>query len=221
MAYLAPGQRRRTAWARTCAVEWRSTSRPASESAVTMATWAPSGSGNSRSTSRPSTVARTAALARREPMDWASSRPVVPSASSRVEPSGRPTEMTPGIVRPFLLSRRIVPGPDSVRGPPRVLDGPRGPGPPGAPGRARRPAPRSERDAEEPCPVGNRPPGGRLVVERAQRGGRVEVVVEGGPHGGHAAARPASSPARSGALRHSASRDAAAGMSSSVRQSQS
>ena len=59
----------------------------------------------SRSTSRPSTVATTAALARREPMDWASSAAVVPSASSRVEPSGRPTEMTPGIVHPFLLSR--------------------------------------------------------------------------------------------------------------------
>ena len=57
-------------------------------------------------------------------MDWASSMPVVPSASSRVEPSGRPTEMTPGIVHPFLLSRpsALAPGPDTVRGPPRVLD---------------------------------------------------------------------------------------------------
>ena len=35
-------------------------------------------------------------------MDWASSAAVVPSASSRVEPSGRPTEMTPGIVHPFF-----------------------------------------------------------------------------------------------------------------------
>ena len=43
MAYLAPGQSRRTAWAMTWAVECRRTSRPASESSVTMATSRPVG----------------------------------------------------------------------------------------------------------------------------------------------------------------------------------
>ena len=38
MAYLAPGKRSVTACAITCAVEWRSTSRPSAESGVTIAT---------------------------------------------------------------------------------------------------------------------------------------------------------------------------------------
>ena len=42
MAYSAPGQRRRTAWASTWLVEWRMTSRPSGLVAVTMATWSPS-----------------------------------------------------------------------------------------------------------------------------------------------------------------------------------
>src|SRR5580704_16107206 len=115
MAYLAPGHRRRTAWAITCAVEWRRTSRPASLVSVTMATRSPWRSSVLRSTSRPFTVATTAALARPRPMEWASSAAVVPSVSSRCEPSGRSTEMTPAIVHPYLLlSRRIAPGPDTV-----------------------------------------------------------------------------------------------------------
>ena len=105
-------------------------------------------------------------------MDWASSAAVVPSASSRVEPSGRPTEMTPGIVHPFLLSRRIAPGPDTVRGAPRVLDRPCGPDP--SFGQSAMPSRRA--------PVGDRTPGRGLLVEGAQRGRRVEVVVERGPH---------------------------------------
>src|ERR1700733_8388244 len=48
-----------------------------------------------------------AALARRGPIDWANSAAVVPSASSRFEPSGSRTEMTPAIVQPFLVSRAI------------------------------------------------------------------------------------------------------------------
>src|SRR5215210_5944428 len=63
MANFAPGNRSSTAWARTWAVEWRSTARPWSESAVTIPTLAPSGSGRTRSYSAPSTVAATAAPA--------------------------------------------------------------------------------------------------------------------------------------------------------------
>ena len=103
MAYLAPGHSRSTACASTWAVEWRNTLRPASESAVTMATSEPSTSEELRSTSRPSTVATTAALARRGPINAANSAAVVPSASSRFEPSGSRTEMTPAIVQPFLV----------------------------------------------------------------------------------------------------------------------
>ena len=61
MAKRAPGQSASTAWAMTCAVEWRRTSRPSSLSAVTMRTFAPSCSGAPRSASSPSTSAATAA----------------------------------------------------------------------------------------------------------------------------------------------------------------
>src|SRR6478609_4967540 len=49
MAYLAPGKRSLTAWAMTCAVEWRSTSRPSSESGVMIATLASCSIGRLRS----------------------------------------------------------------------------------------------------------------------------------------------------------------------------
>src|SRR5580700_8331938 len=114
MAYLAPGHKRRTASAITCAVECRRNSRPASLSAVTMATWSPSCNRVSKSTSRPSTTATTAALASLEPISRANPPAVVPSASSLTEPSGRPTEMTPGIVHPFVQPEtRATPGPDT------------------------------------------------------------------------------------------------------------
>ena len=136
-------------------------------------------------------------------------RPSCPRSSSRVEPSGRRTEMTPAIVHPFLLSRRDR----SWSGRRRAT---KGTGPPRA-----APDRRSEVDAEQARPVGDRTARRGLVVERAQRGGRVEVVVERAP-------APPPSPARRrrprrsrGARRHSASRAAAAGMSSSVRHSQS
>jgi hypothetical protein len=73
----------------TWAVEWRSTWRPASVSSVTMATLSPSWSGRPRSTSSPSTVAATAALASRDPIDAATSAEVVLAGYSRAEPSGR------------------------------------------------------------------------------------------------------------------------------------
>ena len=40
---------------------------------------------------------------------WANSAAVVPSASSRIEPSGSRTEMTPAIVQPFVGQRGISP----------------------------------------------------------------------------------------------------------------
>jgi hypothetical protein len=89
MEYLAPGNSWVTACAITCAVEWRRMWRPSSVESVTMATAAWSGSGRSRSNSAPSTVAATAALARRLPIDVATSPAVVPAAYSRSEPSGR------------------------------------------------------------------------------------------------------------------------------------
>src|SRR5207253_1205355 len=41
MPNVAPGNRSRTAWARTCAVEWRIVNSPRSESSVMIATWSP------------------------------------------------------------------------------------------------------------------------------------------------------------------------------------
>src|SRR5918992_4019547 len=77
-----------TAWAMTCAVEWRRMWRPASVSSVMMATLSPSPSGRPRSTSSLSTVAATAALARRGPIDAATSAAVVPAGYWRAVPSG-------------------------------------------------------------------------------------------------------------------------------------
>src|ERR1700729_2969037 len=79
MAKCAPGHSRNTAWARTWAVECRSTALPASEPAVSTATSSPSFSTVNRSTSAPSMVAATAALASRGPMDLANSRAVGPA----------------------------------------------------------------------------------------------------------------------------------------------
>src|SRR5438445_4573197 len=95
MANLAPGQRSRTAWAITCAVEWRRTARPSSVSAVTMATVAPSGSGRVRSRGWSSTIAATAAFASPRPIDPARSPAVLPRGSVRAEPSGRVTVIPP------------------------------------------------------------------------------------------------------------------------------
>src|SRR5438034_328876 len=95
IANFAPGQRSRTAWAITCAVEWRRTARPSSVSAVMMATVAPSGSGRLRSCGRSSTIAATAAFASPRPIDAAKSAAVLPPGSVRAEPSGRVTVIPP------------------------------------------------------------------------------------------------------------------------------
>ena len=105
-----PGSSWVTAWAMTCAVEWRRTWRPSSVSAVMIDTWAPSWSGRPRSHSSPSTRAATAALARREPIDAATSPPVVPSGYARSLPSGR-------VMRMSLMARANLPGGPVAAGP--------------------------------------------------------------------------------------------------------
>src|SRR5947209_10988260 len=115
MAYLAPGNRSHTAWAMTWAVEWRRTYRPSSVLSVTTETVAPSGSGVSRSTSRPSTVAATAALARRLPIDDARSAPVDPSGNERADPSGSVTVMSAIDGRGYWWARSSSPDGRTVR----------------------------------------------------------------------------------------------------------
>ncbi len=67
---LAPGNSRVTACARTCAVEWRSTWRPSSVSSVMIADRRRRrAAGAVRSVSVPSTVAATAALSSRLPIE--------------------------------------------------------------------------------------------------------------------------------------------------------
>ena len=88
MAYRAPGNRSVTAWAITCAVECRSTSRPSGVAGVTIVTAASWSIGRSRSTHSPSTLAASASFARRFPIDAATSAAVTPFAYSRLEPSG-------------------------------------------------------------------------------------------------------------------------------------
>src|SRR4051794_1854041 len=100
MEYLAPGNSRVTAWAITWAVEWRNTWRPSSVASVTIATFDPSCSGRVRSVSEPSTTAATADLASPRPIELARSSEVLPSGSSRGEPSGRVTVM-------FDMPRRV------------------------------------------------------------------------------------------------------------------
>src|SRR5581483_3426041 len=118
MAYLAPGHRLVTAWARTWAVECRSTWRPASLSPVTIATSSPSSTRRPRSTICPSTEPATAALASLGPIAAATSATVAPAATSRLEPSGRVTEIWAGtarqgtgaaVARRAEFSRRRVP----------------------------------------------------------------------------------------------------------------
>ncbi len=89
MPKVASGNRSRTAWASTWAVEWRMVYSPRSLSAVTMATRSPSASAAPRSRSSPLTSAITAALASREPMPWARPSAVVPAGTDRLDPSGR------------------------------------------------------------------------------------------------------------------------------------
>ena len=94
MPKVASGKRSSTAWASTCAVEWRIVYSPRSLSAVTMATRSPSASSVPRSRSVPLISAITAALASRDPMLSARPSAVVPGATDLVEPSGRVIAMS-------------------------------------------------------------------------------------------------------------------------------
>ena len=91
MAYLAPGNRSVTACAITCAVEWRSTSRPSSESGVTIAT---RGVVVDRAVEVDHSLSRrpcaaSAALASPRPIDAAMSPAVMPWSCSRVRTVGQ------------------------------------------------------------------------------------------------------------------------------------
>ncbi len=88
MAKVDPGNSARTAWARTCADEWRRMWSPSSSERVTTANSASSVMGRSRSTSAPLSRTATAASARRGPMDLATSSPVTPSSWETTVPSG-------------------------------------------------------------------------------------------------------------------------------------
>src|SRR5688500_11608100 len=82
------GRTRRTAVASTCAAEWRSTMSASADFAVRIESVASDSIGRESSTVRPFTTAATAARASPAPIDSATSRGVVPRATSRVLPSG-------------------------------------------------------------------------------------------------------------------------------------
>src|SRR4051794_2365054 len=122
IAYLAPGNSRVTASARTCAVEWRNTSRPSTVFGVTSCNSVSCASGRDRSIHSPSALAASAALARPSPIDAATSPAVVPDGYSRLEPSGSVTVtwslIASAMIRTRLATRVTRPGPvlGSVRG---------------------------------------------------------------------------------------------------------
>ncbi len=89
-----PGWRRRTASARRCAEEWRSTASASGSSrsrVVRISSVAPSASGSRRSRASPFTRARTACSASFGPIARAASSALAPSGSSSAEPSGSVT----------------------------------------------------------------------------------------------------------------------------------
>src|SRR3954469_18081135 len=172
MAYFAPGKRSLTACAITCAVEWRSTSRPSSESGVMIATRASWSIGRFRSyhsSSPPScvTCAASAAFARPRPIEAAISPAVTPCSCSRVEPSGS--------VIVIVMGLRRYQWPSCGRS-----------------GVSRRVEGTVEVDAEQRAELAqHRGRSGvvaagqhrtREVVEGLERARRVEVVVDGGAH---------------------------------------
>ena len=219
MAYLAPGHSRRTAWAITCAVEWRRTSRPASVSPVTMATWAPSGSGELQ-VHLPAVDRgddRRLGQAGADGLGELGCRRALGQLPRRAVGKTNRDDAWHRAPFPAQPAEDSLPGPDSVRGPPRVLDCTRaGPDPPASQstairGRCRA-AVRPRRPTGRPWP-----PRRARAARRACRGRRRAPPGPRPARRRHAAVRLAAA----GALRHSASRAAAAGMSSSVRQSQS
>src|SRR6266581_183117 len=91
---LARGNSCRTAVASTCADECRSTSSACGSLSVTIATFAPSGSGRARSRTWPSTRTARAALASTGPIALARSAPVAPAGSRFSLPSGSVTRIS-------------------------------------------------------------------------------------------------------------------------------
>src|ERR1700716_757874 len=112
IAYRAPGKRSVTACAITCAVECRSTSRPSGVAGVTIVTAASWSIGRSRSTHSPWTLAASASLARRLPIDAAPSAAVTPRGYSRCEPSGSLTlTASAGLISLATISAAIFRSP--------------------------------------------------------------------------------------------------------------
>ena len=102
----------------TCAVEWRSTSRPSGVSGVTMLNVPLCSMGRSRSSQSPAPSslfpsvrrAAIAAFARRGPIEAATSAAVTPFRYSRDEPSGSVIVISSAIVRPTLPARPVASG---------------------------------------------------------------------------------------------------------------
>src|SRR5256886_10954697 len=121
VAYRELGKRSVTACAITCAVEFRSTSRPSGEAGVTIVTAASWSIGRSRSTHSPSTLAASASLARRLPIDAATSAAVTPRGYSRCDPSGSLTlTASAGLISLATISAALFRSP--IFGPTRQWD---------------------------------------------------------------------------------------------------
>src|SRR5665811_1130225 len=116
MPSFASACRSCTAWAATCADEWRRIARPASEVARTTSTVAPSGTSWARSKVSPSICMATT--------DWSSpkrSSPVVVPGSSRTsEESSRTTVMVDTVFLP-LCGPLVEPLPDASAAPDILL----------------------------------------------------------------------------------------------------
>src|SRR5258706_5918153 len=89
MVTCASGKSSFTAYASRCAVEWRMSSRPSGSLAVTIATLASEPTAWLMSTSLPSTLPPSAALARPGPIEAAISPTVTGLSYFRTDPSGR------------------------------------------------------------------------------------------------------------------------------------
>src|SRR6266581_4470071 len=94
---FAWGKSCRTAVARTWAEEWRSTSSACGSLSVSIATFAPSGSGRAKSQTWPFTRTARAAFASPGPIAFARSAPVEPAGTRFSLPSGSVTRISGGI----------------------------------------------------------------------------------------------------------------------------
>src|SRR2546429_7074507 len=121
IAYSARESVSVTACAITCAVECRSTSRPSGLAGLTIVTGASWSIGRSRATHSPSTLAASASLARRLPIDAATSAAVTPRGYSRCDPSGSLTlTASAGLISLATISAALFRSP--IFGPTRQWD---------------------------------------------------------------------------------------------------